>query len=651
MTTSSASDGPSRLKELLRELGEAHEKEVEVWRSESERLLAGQPPAPGLAKEEMYSKHGSQCSTAHRILGGPLGSQPTPSSITRPSAVLDLKAVWKTEPVNSSRFKDVANIMMSSSTTLMRRTSTFDFPKLELRSWFDINSYTQVILPHGNWRSVCDFCGLVLILYDLLTVPMQAFEPEETWFMAMMDWVTLLFWTFDMIQSFSLAYYHQGELVTDRRRIIINYLRTWFLLDLLVVLPEWILIFIGYKETKDLVGLGRILRLRRAFRIARFARLFKLSNIINAICDIIDSEYSFVLFNLSQLLLTILLLNHCIACGWYLVGSLNMKAGNLSWIEHSGSRPTVHEDLTWRYITSLHWSLTQFTPASMEVHPQNVAERIFAIVVLFFALLAFGTVVGGVTASMTHLRNIKNNQVRQFWLLRCYLRQNQISAQLSDRIRNYLDYKEQAKYRFSHSVVPLESVQILGELSQPLRNELTSETYTPDLKHHSFFHQLKKKMSFVLFEICTTALRCSCFATMDIIFTVGDEGMSMFFVRSGEFQYCKLGDRLVASLQSCDILAQKSWISEMVLWTPWRHQGTLRADKSGELIVVNPGSFADAIKMHPQAWHFARNYARQYLEFLNGLDPLELTDVVAGGDFFDKTLDEKDYQAKSDIVI
>lgn len=41
-----------------------------------------------------------------------------------------------------------------------------------------------------------------------------------------------------MILNFNSAYYTEnGELVTDRKKITFNYLRTWFVLDILAIFP------------------------------------------------------------------------------------------------------------------------------------------------------------------------------------------------------------------------------------------------------------------------------------------------------------------------------------------------------------------------------------------------------------------------------
>ena len=43
------------------------------------------------------------------------------------------------------------------------------------------------------------------------------------------------------------------------------------------------------------------------------------------------------------------------------------------------SRAEESKNLWYKYSTALHWSLTQFTPASMEVMPQNEYERFFTV--------------------------------------------------------------------------------------------------------------------------------------------------------------------------------------------------------------------------------------------------------------------------------
>ena len=71
----------------------------------------------------------------------------------------------------------------------------------------------------------------------------------------------------------------------------------------------------------------------------------------------------------------ILAINHIIACCWYGIGSLSFDGR--SWLLRSelldadgasGSFPEA-------YAASIHWALTQFTPATNNIAPDNAVER------------------------------------------------------------------------------------------------------------------------------------------------------------------------------------------------------------------------------------------------------------------------------------
>merc|ERR1719356_53528 len=146
----------------------------------------------------------------------------------------------------------------------------------------------------------------------------------------------------------------------------------------------------------------RLLRALRLIRMVRLLRLLKLRKIFDTINDMIDSEYASVIANLVKMILMLLVINHLICCMWYTV-SVN-QSGENTWIK-------VHnyEQAHWmyKYATAFHWSITQFTPASMDVQPQNLAERIFAITVVIYALVCFSYVVGSITGSLTMIRNMQ----------------------------------------------------------------------------------------------------------------------------------------------------------------------------------------------------------------------------------------------------
>jgi len=250
--------------------------------------------------------------------------------------------------------------------------------------------------------------------------------------------MTLTFWTLDIALSFVTSFYEKGHPVHSVRRICWRYLRTWFVVDLCIVVPEWWVALNDADGGNNIAGLGRIFRAIRGFRVLRLLRLFKLQRIKDRFYDSIETEWAFIISTLVRLLVFILLLNHVVACAWYHIG------------------------LDYKYTTSLHWSLTQFTPASMDVSARNVPERVFSIVVLFFAMVVFSSVVASITSSMTSLRNIAGQRMQEFWRLRKYMRQQEISENLKTRILKFLEFQCNQRDK----LVQATSINILQLLSE-----------------------------------------------------------------------------------------------------------------------------------------------------------------------------------------
>merc|ERR1719159_1675251 len=98
----------------------------------------------------------------------------------------------------------------------------------------------------------------------------------------------------------------------------------------------------------------------------------------------------------------LLVINHIICCIWFWIA--DTIADGDTWIKVFN-----FDQANWayQYWTSFHWSITQFTPASMHVQPQNLLERCFAVVVVVFALVGFSYIVGSITGSLNQLRSMQ----------------------------------------------------------------------------------------------------------------------------------------------------------------------------------------------------------------------------------------------------
>lgn len=477
-----------------------------------------------------------------------------------------------------------------------------------------------IISPNSSRRIFWDLAGALLLFYDIIMIPMMAFDPPRTGFSIAMDWVTLIFWTFDMLASCMTGYFYKGDQVMNPLMILCNYLRGWFLLDVAVVVPDWVFTVLelassGQSGGSDGAEGGRMLRALRVLRTARLLRLAKLKRLISILKDHIDSEATFIMINVLKMILMLLMVNHFLGSVWYAIGSMSEP----NWIDvHSFAAASLAD----RYSVSLHWSLTQFTPASMSVQPQCVAERVFAISVLVFGLVLFSSIVGSITASMTQLRGMSEEKSKQFWLLRRYLRQRGIDAQLCFRVLRYIEYSLQSQ----KDLVSEQRIWVLSHLSSQLRDELNFEVSFSCMNNHPLFVRQSCVADDMMSRLSRTALSQQSLAPGDLLFSAGTQATHMHMMVTGVLHYVKAQDFL-AEEEPNEVCAG-DWACEVALWTAWTCVGTCRAVQECRLVQIEAISYGEAVKKDAAVWSLVARYARNYLKWLNARQRGALTDAA-----------------------
>jgi len=96
---------------------------------------------------------------------------------------------------------------------------------------------------------------------------------------AVFEKIMEVFFIIDIFFSFNTGYYKRGELIMNRRRANMHYLKTWFLLDLFASFPYEDLINLN-GLTDELENYRQLTRLARIIKIFRFIRILKLLRVL-----------------------------------------------------------------------------------------------------------------------------------------------------------------------------------------------------------------------------------------------------------------------------------------------------------------------------------------------------------------------------------
>eukprot|EP00747_Dinoflagellata_sp_TGD_P180234 gnl/TRDRNA2_/TRDRNA2_32338_c0_seq1.p1 gnl/TRDRNA2_/TRDRNA2_32338_c0~~gnl/TRDRNA2_/TRDRNA2_32338_c0_seq1.p1 ORF type:complete len:533 (+),score=50.35 gnl/TRDRNA2_/TRDRNA2_32338_c0_seq1:85-1683(+) len=473
----------------------------------------------------------------------------------------------------------------------------------------------QFLNPTSTSRFIWEVLGMVFMFYDAISFPLEVFRPPYKGFKNKMDFAGIIYWTLDFMFNLFTAFHEKGVLVVNWRRTARHYLRTWFCIDLPLVMVDWIT-FVFLKLAVDTSSLARLLRTMRTVRALRLIRLLKMRQRLSALNDRIDSEYNSIIADELKFVVFILTINHFIACAWYWIGD---TSGDANWI---AQHDILHEPFQYRYTTALHWSLTQFTPASMDVQPHNTSERIFTIAVVIFALITFSSLVSSITNSMTKLRSISSENSKQLWLLRRYLRERGVNTSLNLHVQRYLEYVMQTRSKLLQE----KDVAFLELLSEPLRDRLRWEISSPHLVVHPLFDELSRGQTVLPHHLCRATLFTESFARRDTLFSSGQAAKKMLFIIRGHGLY--KATRRSFEESGLQKVHDNDWVSEAALWVHWLHVGDLSAGMECEVISILVAEFSVVVSHYPAMFVALMKYASLFAASLNvNDDPWHETDL------------------------
>lgn len=477
-------------------------------------------------------------------------------------------------------------------------------------NWLTLRRF--IVHPSSPQRVTWDAFSLIVVVYDLLTMPLQVFGFDSLRVAGYLHLVTAVFWSCDMPATFCTAFYKDGVIVGYPSRIAQHYMMRTFFLDLVLVVSDWIILGIpsGGDNASDFVDAARIgkvvrlVRLMRIFRLLRVAKFLevsaRLADMLVTSCNYSEGLWGFI--GMFKLIFSVVVINHFIACAWYSVG--NREPYEQTWI-----KPLVEEDANqwYRYVVSFHWTIAQFTPAPNNYHPQNCSERTFAIGTLLLGFTMFSSFLGSITSMITYLRKSAQTRTQEDMKVREFLSQNSISVSLGNNIISYLrTNRQQARRR----VLEVDAVA-LQRLPGLLLMELHWETHQKVLDQHPLFLQVTKDNQVLARDLCHEALSQVAVVRGHELFQQGGKATAAFSILSGSLDYSFL---LTPHADEQSVtLGSGEWLCEAVLWIKSKHRGNCCA-RSTAATVARVGS--DVLRTITERHLYVAALCRRYVEQL-----------------------------------
>ena len=241
---------------------------------------------------------------------------------------------------------------------------------------------------------------------------------------------------FDVLKCCSSSYYHKGLLVKNRKKILVNYIKTHFLIDLITISPLLIhQICYHYNLSLSIYDNTWYLELFQLVFFVRYRHFIEISKKLGELVFIDKTIQSTV--SLIKLIFRIMILSHIFACIWYMIGNNNIYPQD-NWIVLNG----LYDSPWWKqYLYAYYFvCVTMNTVGYGDITPHNPLEILFVIVFIFVACGIFAYSLNSIGIIVSDIWKRQNEFSKDLNIINQFMQEKNINFDLTMRVRKYLEY-------------------------------------------------------------------------------------------------------------------------------------------------------------------------------------------------------------------
>ncbi|XP_077799291.1 potassium/sodium hyperpolarization-activated cyclic nucleotide-gated channel 3 isoform X3 [Macaca mulatta] len=392
-----------------------------------------------------------------------------------------------------------------------------------------------IIHPYSDFRFYWDLIMLLLMVGNLIVLPVGItfFKEENSPPWIVFNVLSDTFFLLDLVLNFrtGIVVEEGAEILLAPRAIRTRYLRTWFLVDLISSIPvDYIFLVVELEPQLD----AEVYKTARALRIVRFTKILSLLRLLR----------------LSRLIRYI----H-------------------QWEEnHSWGRQYSHA----LFKAMSHMLCIGYGQQA----PVGMPDVWLTMLSMIVGATCYAMFIGHATALIQSLDSSRRQYQEKYKQVEQYMSFHKLPADTRQRIHEYYEHRYQGKM--------FDEESILGELSEPLREEIINFTCRGLVAHMPLFAHADP--SFVTAVL--TKLRFEVFQPGDLVVREGSMGRKMYFIQHGLLSVLARGARDTR-------LTDGSYFGEICLLTRGRRTASVRADTYCRLYSLSVDHFNAVLEEFP----------------------------------------------------
>ncbi|CAD8074768.1 unnamed protein product [Paramecium sonneborni] len=434
----------------------------------------------------------------------------------------------------------------------------------------------------------------LLTLFVFFEIPVyisfgQAFwkELDTIQLIAALYYTISLLLVIDMGLDFITAYYKHGVVITDSRKIAINYLYGNFIFDLIALI-------ISIARLSLFTSQYRFIFIMFYFKLPSFLRF---NNQLNQM--VLLHRRTRVCYEVGKIVIFMFFAFNVFLCVFYMIGVYSVASNYNSWLINPGNfgiiidRP-LHEIYFFGFYFSL--GTVSTTMGYGDISPMNIMECAWSLLGVMFGLIIIFNNINLFQKMMEEYSIYNIKQFKYKLSINKFMEQKQVPSELQEIIRQYLN-----EYWHKQGLRDLEQETLVFQMLAPeLKQELMYQSYGQFLQTTFFSKYFSKPFLKDLSEKITEVH----YSAGNVIIEAGDsnDDQSFYFIQSGT---------VIINCGNSEIVKKKmikgDSFGEFAFITGQARTATVYSQEYSQLHKISRNNFLDVLKNYPDDYEIFCN--------------------------------------------
>lgn len=340
----------------------------------------------------------------------------------------------------------------------------------------------------------------------------------------------------DCVINFRMGYFERTggrSLVTDGRSIATRYLRGWFIIDVVSIIPFE---FVGLALNNSALSQLKILRILRLLRLFKLVKILRSAAILSRWQSRVGIKYS--VMSLAKYMTVIVFVAHWMGCFWHVVTRLEDEDA-YTWVKDTfnvGPNSTATPDsammayktvaeipVSYLYCAALyHATMTLTTIGYGDVIATTDTERWFSVLIQLVGASLYAYIVGVASGIVASMNKEKMHFQETMDELNDFMEDQGLSDDLTVRLREFFNHSRgMEKLRVYNN--------LLSRMSPGLRGEVAMLAYGKMLEAVPYFEGMGETfITAIAVKLTATAL-----SPGEMVVAGGVPADGLYFVADG----------------------------------------------------------------------------------------------------------------------